>query len=89
MDEFTSAFLSRDKEELKDANSNISFTPFGVKAVDQSLPNNEPLEAANNEPESVKQWMREFAAGISKRDAIEIDKNQEMKEKAAKVLLSV
>ncbi len=85
MDEFTSAFLSRGKDELKDVENSMSFTPFGSDVPETSTDNDTVPEPHKPEPESVKQWQREFSAGIEKRDAMEAKKDKEMKDNAAKV----
>ncbi|VUZ41442.1 unnamed protein product [Hymenolepis diminuta] len=90
MDEFTSAFLSRGKDELKDAEADISYTPFGVdsaKAVESNNSNSHQFQTADTEPESVTKWRQEYNANIKKRDATEAKKISGMKESAEKELV--
>lgn len=88
MDEFTSAFLSRGKDELKDAEADISYTPFGVdsaKVVGSNNSNSYQFQTPDTEPESVTKWRLEYNANIKKRDATEAKKISGMKESAEKV----
>ena len=88
MAEFTSAFLSKGKDVLKDVEANIAYSPFGNtsnRLINTNTPQNQVL---GDVPESIKQWRREYDANIEKKDANESRKNKEMKESAEKVLLS-
>ncbi|KAM7536477.1 hypothetical protein Aperf_G00000085362 [Anoplocephala perfoliata] len=92
MDEFTSAFLSRGKDNLKDVEADISYTPFGVESVKQKGPNSSSQsdssqsQPSDNEPESVRKWRLEYSASIEKKDANEAAKITSMKENAEKEL---
>ncbi|VDM30299.1 unnamed protein product [Hydatigera taeniaeformis] len=89
MDDFTSAFLSRGKDELKDVEASISYTPFGVEAQNSEVSTNaESLrqQSADIEPDTVKQWRHEYHTNIEKKDANEAAKDKAMKECAAKEL---
>uniref|UniRef100_A0A5K3EK40 Clathrin light chain n=1 Tax=Mesocestoides corti TaxID=53468 RepID=A0A5K3EK40_MESCO len=89
MDDFTSALLARKKEGLKDVENSIIYTPFGIDA--QESPELQESNCVSHdpsciEPESVKQWRREFNAAIKKIDDNEAKNEQAMKECAAKEL---
>ncbi|VDK35675.1 unnamed protein product [Taenia asiatica] len=89
MDELTSLFLSRGKDELKDVEASISYTPFGVDLQNSEESNNAESvrhQPSDIEPETVKQWRREYHANIEKKDANEAAKDKAMKESAAKEL---
>lgn len=88
MDELTSLFLSKGKDELKDVEASISYTPFGIDLQNSEESNkarSSQYQTSDGEPETVKQWRREYNANIEKKDANEAAKDRAMKESAAKV----
>ncbi|KAL5106468.1 Clathrin light chain A [Taenia crassiceps] len=89
MDELTSVFLSRGKDELKDLEASISYTPFGIDL--QNLEESNDAESfrqqsLDDEPDSVKQWRREYHTNIEKKDANEAMRDKAMRDGAAKEL---
>nr|CDS25350.1 clathrin light chain a [Hymenolepis microstoma] len=90
MDDFTSAFLSRGRDELKDVEEDISYAPFGVDSSKTMQPNtsaSHQFQSADTEPESVTRWRQEYSANIEKKDGNEAEKVNAMKENAEKELV--